>query len=557
MTEIESNAALEKVLDEIRNINHDVLKSFIFQNSAVIAKDKFTSAEETSTTIQAFECISNGASAIEGAESVTIQASDGRIDINHINDFYVATVTSKEANPETIDNLTHVLIPGIFKIIQNVTPPPSTSQFPETNRFPLPTKEQGIKSSSSAGLGATQFLGVQASALEYNEFTVEDVGGLGALSSSEDTVRLDAITFGRWTEIFGENKIHLVSLKAENTGKTIECKSELSKDSKHQRDAVFLPELVQRKLNVKKGSKILVKPIVGQSAKGKLKSEPFIESTTKEQANGLLQEAFDKNSATANSELTHALGANSLMTEYSEFTVDDSGKLGIISGPGTVKLHIIAIGHWAETYGSSEIHSVVLKDKNSGKTIECKCETSKDPKHDRNAVRIPEPLQRKLEIKKGSKVLVKPIIKDKSSNKKSIPEFSKQNETNYAKLQSTKPDVGKPSENPLRTNSPQILNTPNYQLMVEDVSGLSVLREHDVVRFDKALPIRWKEYFGNRKINKVTITNPILGKSAKSKFKIVGGADFEGKGIIEIPKSIQNQLSVKEGSLVIVKPILE
>jgi len=403
MEESATDLALVKALDEIKNVNKDISKTFVFRKDKILAKDKFTKEEEANKTIEAFEAISSKANIIEGLESVTIQGTNGRVDIAHINDYYLTIVTSKEADDETINNLTHVLAPTIFKIIQDMTP--STNRSPEIIAKTKFDQKQAVETNPSQSAERLEALESNLPTPEFAEFTVDDMGRLGIISGSSDSVRLHIITVGHWTELFGENKIQRIMIKEANTGKTIECKYEVSRDTERERTGlVLVPELLQRKLKTKKGAKVLIKPIIQDSPKESPENESFEED----------------------------------------------------------------------------------------------------------------------------------ILTEKE----------------------------KPQQ-PLEGKSHFLPDSPNCQLMVEDMSGfsslssLNSLRGLDIVRFDDALTQRWKEFYGERKIEEVTISDTVLGKTVRCKFKIDKDPKFEGKGLIQIPKSIRKELAVRVGSLVTVKPVIK
>ena len=373
---------------------------------------------------------------------------------------------------------------------------------------------------------------------EYTEFTVDNMGRLELLSIPPDTIKLDVVTVGRWTEIFGENKINTVIIKVAETGKTLECKYEASRDPKHQRCTIVLPEPIQRKLQTKKGSKILVKPIIQQDLpKGPLKNNLFKNVTTEQP--------------------TVEISSNSILeTNYSEFTVEDMGRISVITlTSDAVKLNIITIRNWAEIYGTDKFHAIILKDPATGKTIECKYEITKDPKHDRKSASVPDPIQRKLQTKKGSKILIRPIIQKESTNEETK---QKQHQAKSKELQQNKTNtITEQPKKSLSIKQNFLSDDLNCQLMVQDVSSFDNLRGPDTVHFDASLVMRWKEFYGDLKINEVTISDPFLGKSIHCKFKIEKDPKSKGNGQIQIPKSIQKELSIKEGSLVIIKPILK
>ena len=530
------DSAFVKVLNEIKNINDDVSQVFVFKNCKILSKDNCVKEEEANKTIEAFEALNNTANVIDGIESITIQGTNGRVDINHNNDFFSTIVTSREANQEKINDLTHVIAPAIFEKFQNMLSLPA--QFSETNK-PQPAKEIVVENCQIPILISSKPLETSPLAIEYAEFTVDNMGRLEALSISPDTIKLDIVTVGRWMELFGENKINTVMIKVEGTEKTLECKYETSRDQKHQLCTVLLSEPIQRKLQTKKGSKILVKPIIQQDLeKDPLKNNSLNEIVIAEQPEV-------------------KIGSHSILeTNYSEFTVEDAGRIGIITlSSYAVKLNIIAVRNWAEIYGTEKFHAVMLKDPVSRKTIECKYEVTKDPKHERKSVSMSEPLQRELQTKKGSKILIKPIIWEESAKEKTP---QKQPEVKFEKLKSSKANtiiVQPKNLIAIEQNFPS--DAFDCQLMVQNVSSFGSLSGSDTVHFDESLVMRWKKFYGNRKINEVTVSDPFVGKSVTCKFKIVKDSKSKGNGHIQIPTSIQKELSIKEGSLVIIKPVLK
>jgi hypothetical protein len=543
MEEEKSDAELVKAIVEIKNTDNDISQVFVFKKKEIIAKDNCVNEKEANNTIEAFEALSNRAYVIGGIESVTIQGANGRVDINQFNDFYSTIVTSKNADGEKVNSLTHVLAPTIFKKLQNKNLTPNKSL--ETLQ---PPNELAIEKSQIPIFTPTKLVEISPPALEYGEFIVDSMGRLEALSISPDTIKLDVVTVGRWTELFGENKINKVQIRVADTGKTLECMYETSIDPKHQRGSVLLPEPVQRKLQVKKGSKILLKPIIKQE----LPEETFE------------RKLFNEN-RTAEQPATAINSPSILETEYSEFAVEDAGRLGIITlSSDAVKLSIIAFGHWTELYGRDKFHSVMLKDPGTGKTIECKFEITKDPKHERKSVLLSDSIQRKLQTKKGSKILIKPIIWEESTKENLENESPNQETTqeqNKAKSKQLQPSktqtITEHAKNPLPIEPNLLFNPQNCQMMVKDVSSFGNLRGSDTVHIDANFVMRWKESYGEIKINEVTISDPLLGKSVQCKFKIETDPKSKGNGQIQITKSIQKELSVKEGSLVIVKPVLK
>src|SRR3990170_774403 len=117
------NLALTKALTEIKNVSPEISKAFLFQrNMRILVKDECTDKEEANVTVEAFEALDEKANTISGIESVTFQGMKGRLDITQVKDYYLATVTSKETDDKTVNNLTRVLAPTILKLVQEIYP---------------------------------------------------------------------------------------------------------------------------------------------------------------------------------------------------------------------------------------------------------------------------------------------------------------------------------------------------------------------------------------------------------------------------------------------------
>src|SRR3972149_9712432 len=114
--------ALKNTLQEIQNICPDVSNSFILKDGKILAKDETTPEKDINHTIDAFDAITEKADIIGGLEAVTIQGANGRVNIACINDFYLTTVSSKEADEKYANTLTRVLVPTVLKLVEKIHP---------------------------------------------------------------------------------------------------------------------------------------------------------------------------------------------------------------------------------------------------------------------------------------------------------------------------------------------------------------------------------------------------------------------------------------------------
>src|SRR3972149_8782825 len=169
------NLALTKALTEIKNVSPEISKAFLFQrNKRILVRDDCTDKEEANVTVEAFEALDEKANTISGIESVTFQGTKGRLGITQVKEYYLATVTSKETDEKTINNLTRVLAPTILKLVQEI--------YPSTQH----SFEEMAKKTEKETSG---YLGKQLPDLPFVEFVVENISRLGVLSGSPDTIR--------------------------------------------------------------------------------------------------------------------------------------------------------------------------------------------------------------------------------------------------------------------------------------------------------------------------------------------------------------------------------
>ena len=95
---------------------------------------------------------------------------------------------------------------------------------------------------------------------------------------------------------------------------------------------------------------------------------------------------------------------------------------------------------------------------------------------------------------------------------------------------------------------------PVTQFIVENLGGLLV--PSDTVRIDKIVIAEWNALYRDKKIEEVDIET-LDGKTTRCKFKSIKNSKHEGKGTIQMPEKIQLILEIKEGELVMVKPVVE
>ena len=293
--------ALKSALNEIRNACPDVTSNFIFKDGKLLAKDKNTEEENTTQTIDAFNAITERADVIGDVENVTVQSAEGKVSIATMNDFYLTTVSSNEADEKYVNTLTRVLIPIVIKLSEKIQsasienepvttdqPEPEeddaeeateetldeTADEDEANENVQPDEEEPEEETATTELDeeTEQELDEETEQTEpeidyeplipeppVTQLIVENLGGLLVPS---DTVRVDKEVIGQWNELYGENRINEVEVEALN-GKTTRCKFKQIKKAKDTgKGIVKMPEKIQLTLETTAGELVTVKPVV-------------------------------------------------------------------------------------------------------------------------------------------------------------------------------------------------------------------------------------------------------------------------------------------------------
>jgi hypothetical protein len=289
--------ALESALDEIQNACPDVTSNFVFKDGKIIAKNKKTTEENATQTINAFDAIIERANALGDVGNITIQSAKGKVSFAAMNDFYVTTVSSKEADEKYVNTLTRILIPIVIKLSKKIQPASPENETitidqpkPEDNKDE-PTEEiveetmeiDEAKDQSdqtyyeeereeTAPVESETYEETEQAELEakyddepvlpeppVTQLLVENLGGLLVPS---DTVRIDKEVITQWNELYGDSKIREVEVEALN-GKTTRCKFKQIKKSKDEgKGIVKMPEKIQLTLETQQGELVTVKPVI-------------------------------------------------------------------------------------------------------------------------------------------------------------------------------------------------------------------------------------------------------------------------------------------------------
>ncbi len=260
----DSHLALQAIIDEFKTLSPETTSSFIFKkNGGIISSDQDTSKEAIKNLTDAFNELSKKAQVIEGLESLTIQGVEGQINVTGMSSLYLATVSSRAADPKIVKSLTQVIVPTMVKLIDQTAPAAKEKELPQTVK-PIEKKDSpkvGKQEKKSApkpkamSVGSEMFLPRPP----VNQFMVDRISGFLVAS---DTVRIDSNVVMKWRELYGDNEIGWVNVETLE-GKTVVCRFKPIKDQRSNgKGIVQIPEKIMLRLQTGKGKLVIVKPVV-------------------------------------------------------------------------------------------------------------------------------------------------------------------------------------------------------------------------------------------------------------------------------------------------------
>ncbi len=213
------------------------------------------------------------AQTIGGIENLTIQATDSQLSINAMNNLYLATVSSRAANPEIVNSLTHVLVPTVVRLVDQLATLHSENQPPQVAQIEeKQTEEKRIEETALPVQVVEEKPQVEPEHIDepqpqfeslppktpINQFMVEKLAGM---LIPVDTVRIDGEVIAQWSELYDGKEIKMVNIEALD-GKKTTCKFKAIKDPKSNAKGVIqIPERILQALQTEKGKLVMVKPV--------------------------------------------------------------------------------------------------------------------------------------------------------------------------------------------------------------------------------------------------------------------------------------------------------
>lgn len=260
--------ALQAIIGEFKNISPEITSTYLFNREGeAIASTEINAADQTEVLIATFKSLNQQAHCIGEIENLTIQGAHGQLNVTAMNNLYLTSVSSRAADQKIVKSLTHVLVPTVVKLVDqlafNTTAPPlpQSSEPQETiAEEEVATEEPPITQFSSEAEAPLQLPSEPLLPQPpVNQFMVEKIGGFMVAA---DIVRIDGDVVVKWSELYEGKEITRVNIQTLE-GKTTTCKFKPIKDEKgNTKGMIQIPEKILQSLQTGKGKLVMVKPVV-------------------------------------------------------------------------------------------------------------------------------------------------------------------------------------------------------------------------------------------------------------------------------------------------------
>jgi len=260
---------LRNTLTEITNACPDIQNIFLFKEDGDIISGEEKAQEEAAvSTVNALDEVLEKAKALGGTQSISLEGTEGTVNVSRVSDFYLVTVVPEKADLKYINVFTNILLPTVLNLLDKIAPtlnrnsqPETESEEPKIRPVIKPDEESTEEAADDdekheASIASTEKILPEP---QVNQFIVENVGGLFA---SSDTVRIDCDTLSQWAELYEDKKIEEATIETFG-GKSVQCKLKPLKNAKLEGKGIIqIPEKIQQTLNVRKGELVRVKPVI-------------------------------------------------------------------------------------------------------------------------------------------------------------------------------------------------------------------------------------------------------------------------------------------------------
>jgi len=258
--------ALKSALTEIQNVCEGIEWSFIFTKDATIisGNDDKTIDPEITKAASSFQSLTEKAGTVGGLDQLLINGNKLKVHVSSIDDMYLVSGISKQADIAHIRSITSVVFPTIKQVLESISS--SIGNVDPTPLKPLPSKpikEKEIEVEEEEKLAEPEVEKTKKvkglPSMPSQQLIVEKLGGMFVRA---DTVRVDSEVLKRWSALLGVKEVNEVEIEAFG-GKMAQCKVKTISDRKLEgRGFIRIPDKTCQMLEIKKGELVRVKPTV-------------------------------------------------------------------------------------------------------------------------------------------------------------------------------------------------------------------------------------------------------------------------------------------------------
>ena len=275
-----STFAFNTAMNEIKNTCPGITNIFILDESKqVLSQDENTTKEVVDCTADSLAVLEKTAIIAGEVEAFTCVGSNRKINFTRYENNYCVTVSSKETDERTLTMLARVMVPSILKLAHeviasrkeasaetptgNLEPSPASATPPTLEALSTMTVTPDSTSIPTQTRSKIPILNLPAS-----EFTVENLRGINIIYSDPETVYVDRALLGEWKELYGDKHIEKAMVESPETSKNYRCQFQPIRSQKLEgKNVILVPDRIQKKLEIKRGATVLIRPIVEEGEK--------------------------------------------------------------------------------------------------------------------------------------------------------------------------------------------------------------------------------------------------------------------------------------------------
>lgn len=260
--------ALRSALTEIQKVCDGIKWSFIYtKDDAIIpGNDDKTISPEITKAASSFRSLAEKAGAVGGLDRLLIEGNKGKVHVSSIDDNYLISGISKQADITYMRSIINVVFPTILRVLENIDGPiDKVSPTPLKSLPSEPLEEEAIEAEEEEEPSEPTKEEIEKAeklesspSLASQQLIVDEFGGLLVRA---DTVQVDSEVLKRWNTLLGDKEVKKVEIETFG-GKMTQCKVKTISDRKLEgKGFIRIPDKTCQMLEIKKGELVRVKPI--------------------------------------------------------------------------------------------------------------------------------------------------------------------------------------------------------------------------------------------------------------------------------------------------------